>query len=118
MKVKVYLHAIARFNETTSIITGGLEDSLSVHQINKTSTNEPTRNTWYFSHVSEEFQRGLDLANRRYGHASSTIQDRKTKENIVAVVGGNVNDAETDTTELLVYEESIWKWKAGKNHVK
>ena len=115
MQEAVYLHAIARFNETTSIITGGLQ-SFFVHQMNKTSTNQPTSNTWFFSHVSNKFEAGPPLLKDRHGHASTTIQDRNTKEDIVVVVGGKVNGAYSATTELLFNGESAWE--EGKNHVK
>ena len=118
MPEAVYLHAIARVDETTSIITGGLQ-AFSVLQINETPNHQPTgssSNTWLFSHVSSKFQAGPSLLTDRHGHASSTIQDRVTKENIVAVVGGYANGGYSDTTELLFKGKSAWE--QGKNHVK
>ena len=95
-------HAIASVNETTSILTGGFTGSISAK-------------TWLFSHVSQQFQAGPNLITGRYGHASATIQDKVTMENIVAVIGGSNADY-LDTTELLINGES--SWQQGKNHVK
>ena len=107
MPEAVHLHAIASVDETTYILTGGSTKSGPSAKI--------TANTWLFSHVSNQFQAGPSLLTGRYGHASSTIQDRVTKENIVAVVGG-YNGGTLDTTELLFNGESTWQ--QGKNHVK
>ena len=102
MPEAVYFHAIASVDETTSILTGG-------------STNSGTSaNTWLFSHVSNQFQAGPSLLTARFGHASSTIRDRVTMENIVAVVGNRGYGG--DTTELLFNGESTWQ--QGKNHAK
>ena len=98
-----HFHAIASVNETTSILTGG------------STASGTSANTWLFSHVSNQFQAGPSLLTGRHNHASSTIQDRVTKENIVAVVGG-YNGGYLDTTELLFNGESTWQ--QGKNHVK
>ena len=103
MPEAIQLHAIASVDETTSILTGG------------STASGTSANTWLFSHVSNQFQAGPSLLTGRYGHASSTIQDRVTKENIVAVVGG-WNGGYLDTTELLFNGESTWQ--QGKNHVK
>ena len=43
-------------------------------------------------------------------HASGTVVDHETNENIVAVVGGSVDDS----TELLLDGE----WQEGKYHVR
>ena len=76
-------------NATTSILTGG------------------STTTWFFNHVSQQFQPGPPLNNGRYGHASGTVQDHVTKENIVVVVGG-VKDG-VDSTEILINGESEWQ---------
>ena len=104
MPEAVYRHAIASVNETTSILTGGQSTSSSY-----------SAKTWFFSHVSQQFQAGPNLITGRYAHASPTIQDKVTMENIVAVIGGN-NAGYLDTTELLINGESAWQ--QGKNHVK
>ena len=109
MPEAVWLHAIASVDETTSILTGG------------STASGTSANTWLFSHVSNQFQAGPSLLTDRHGHASSTIQDRVTKENIVAVFGGYANGGYSDTTELLFNAESATsesEWKQGKNHVK
>ena len=103
MPEAVYYHAIASVDETTSILTGG------------STASGISANTWLFSHVSNQFQAGPSLLTARFGHASSTIRDRVTMEDIVAVVGGS-NGFYLDTTELLFYGESTWQ--QGKNHVK
>jgi hypothetical protein len=105
MPEAVFKHAIAGVNETTSFITGG-----------STSANNFSPNTWFFNHVSQEFQAGPSLIAGRSSHASAKIQDKVTKENIVAVVGGNVGGYWQDSTELLINGES--EWQQGKNHVK
>ena len=104
MPEAVYLHAIASVDETTSILTGGLSTSSSY-----------SAKTWFYSHVSQQFQAGPNLITGREYHASATIQDKVTKENIVAVIGGYNGDY-LDTTELLINGESAWQ--QGKNHVK
>ena len=105
MPEAVYHHAIASVNETTSILTGGDTSGISAK-------------TWFFSHVSQQFQAGPILITGRRSHASATIQDKVTMENIVAVIGGYGDDDEgtLDTTELLINGES--EWQQGKNHVK
>ena len=97
-------HAIASVNETTSILTGGWSTSSSY-----------SAKTWFFSHVSQQFQAGPSLITARSQHASATIKDKVTMENIVAVTGGYNGDY-LDTTELLINGESAWQ--QGKNHVK
>ena len=106
MPESIYSHCVASVNETTSILTGG-----STQYISGTSAK-----TWFFSHVSQQFQAGPNLITDRYQHASATIQDKVTMENIVAVVGGRGNAGWFNTTELLINGES--EWKQGKNHVK
>ena len=81
-------------NATTSILTGG------------------STTTWFFNHVSQQFQPGPPLNNGRYGHASGTVQDHVTKENIVVVVGGvkaHGSGAPFDSTEILINGESEWQ---------
>ena len=97
--------AIASVNETTSILTGGLSTSSSY-----------SAKTWFFSHVSQQFQAGPNLITGRYGHASATIQDKVTMENIVAVIGGYGDGGYLDTTELLINGES--EWQQGKQSCK
>ena len=102
MPKRVYTHAIASVNETTSILTGGHSPGGGVME-----------KTWFFCHVSQQFQKGPSLITARRYHASGTIQDKVTMENIVAVIGGyNVNTLES--TELLINGDSAWQ--QGKNH--
>jgi hypothetical protein len=91
------VHAVARVNATTSILKGG-------------NTAFTTSNkTWFFNHVSQSFQAGPSLITGRWAHASATIQDKVTKEDIVAVVGGSSNSADLSSTELLINGESEWQ---------
>ena len=91
MPVAVHSHSIASLDEKTWILTGGW-----------TSTTLSTDETWFFDHVSQEFQQGPPLITGRYDHASATLQDQDTKENIVAVVGGYNNGVGyLDSTEFL-----------------
>ena len=101
MPVAVYLHSIASLDEKTWILTGGI-----------TRTTSSTDETWFFDPVSQEFQQGPPLITRRSYHASATLQDQDTKENIVAVVGGYNFKAggELDSTEFLRNGE----WSPGK----
>ena len=102
MPTAVYHHAIAGVNSTTSILTGG-----------NTYVSENSPLTWYFNHVSQEFQSGPSLITGRKRHASGTIQDQETKEDIVAVVGGyNYGDGYyfLGSTEFLINGE----WTPGK----
>ena len=112
MPEPVYRHAIARVNETTSIISGGTTSS-------KITIQRGSPKTWFFNHVSKQFQEGPHLITSRQSHASATIQDHQTMKNIVVVIGGwNYNnpityeDARLDSTELLFNGES--KWQQGK----
>ena len=109
MPEAVHLHAIASLNEETSILTGGSSPSSPM------SAPESAK-TWIFNHVSQQFQAGPNLTTARYYHASATIQDKVTMENIVAVIGGYGNAGYLDTTEILINGES--EWQQGKNHVK
>ena len=95
MPIALWRHAIASVNETTSILIS-------------------SRSTWFFSHVSQQFQAGPSLIEARNGHTSGTIKDKVTMENIVAVIGSYYKNT-TDTTELLINGES--EWQQGKNHV-
>ena len=79
---------LAWVNATTSILTGG------------------STKTWFFNHVSQQFQPGPLLNKGRYGHASGTVQDHVTKENIVVVAGGVKY---LDSTEILINGESEWQ---------
>ena len=92
MPVAVDGHSIASLDEKTWILTGG-----------DTSTTSSTDETWFFDPVSQEFQQGPPLITGRYRHASATLQDQDTKENIVAVVGGYnyIADGSLDSTEFL-----------------
>ena len=103
MPEAAYSQAIASVNETTSILTGGRLN----YGIWGTSNK-----TWFFNHVSQQFQAGPSLITGRRRHASGTIVDQETNENIVVVVGGYSNFL--DSTELLISGE----WKQGKNHAK
>ena len=49
----------------------------------------------------------------RVQHASGTVVDQETNENIVVVAGGYGTDY-LDSTELLISGE----WQQGKNHAK
>ena len=99
MPAVVWTHSIASLNATTSILTGG-----------STSTKAYSPVTWYFNHVSQEFQPGPSLITGRSYHASATLQDHDTKEDIVAVVGGIGNGGVLDSTEFLINGE----WTPGK----
>ena len=98
MPEAVYYHSIASLDEKTWILTGG-----------ETSTTSSTDETWFFDPVSQEFQQGPPLITERSNHASATLQDQDTKENIVAVVGG-YNYGVLDSTEFLRNGE----WSPGK----
>ena len=110
MPTAVFSHAIAAVNATTSIITGG--------QTNHGSSGVHSSLTWYFNHVTQQFQLGPSLNIGRSSHASGTIIDQETKEEIVAVFGGyngsGSNFGAIDSTELLLDGE----WQEGKNHAK
>ena len=91
-------HRFARVNATTSILSGG--------------GNEHSRKTWFFNHISQQFQPGPLLITGRFGHASATMKDHVTKENIVAVAGGVKipgPGSPFDSTELLINGESEWQ---------
>ena len=119
MPVKVFRHAVADVNETTSILTGGLTGGTGLASFRNLDR------TWFFNHVSQQFQTGPHLITGRYDHTSATIQDKVTMENIVAVFGGTkatfndaavcggtkptVNDAYLDSVELLINGESEWQ---------
>ena len=103
-------HAIARVNETTSIISGGIT---SIPMI---TYHRGSPKTWFFNHVSQQFQTGPLLITSRHSHASGTIQDHQTMENIVVVIGGwnydipnNYDDSSLDSTELLINGELEWQ---------
>ena len=99
MPVAVHRHSIASLDEKTWILTGGF-----------TSTSSSTDETWFFDPVSQEFQQGPPLTTERSWHASATLQDQDTKENIVAVVGGISHNGYLDSTEFLRNGE----WSPGK----
>ena len=100
MPTAVSHHEIAGVNATTSILTGG-----------QTYANLFSPLTWYFNHVIQQFQTGPSLITGRHYHASGTIQDQETKEDIVAVVGGSKSNGGTlKSTELLLNGE----WTQGK----
>jgi len=90
MPVAVLGHSIASLDEKTWIVTGG-----------DTSTTFYADGTWFFDPVSQEFQQGPPLITGRRWHASATLQDQDTKENIVAVVGGYNGVGYLDSTEFL-----------------
>ena len=100
MPVAVDYHSIASLDEKTWILTGGA-----------TSTTSSTDETWFFDPVSQKFQKGPPLITGRSDHASATLQDQDTKENIMAVVGGYRNGVgKLDSTEFLRNGE----WSPGK----
>ena len=109
MPEAVRFHAIAGMNETTSIITGGITSA--------NSANNPSPLTWFFNHVSQQFQAGPSLITGRWNHASATIQDHQTNEHIVVVFGGATNNGEEvpalDSTELLINGETEWQQGTG-----
>ena len=97
-------HAIATVNASTLIISGGRTTVWPY-------TYDYSRLTWYFNHVTQEFQEGPSLMEGRRMHASGTIVDHETNENIVVVAGG-YGGISLDSTELLINGE----WQQGKNH--
>ena len=114
MPEAVRFHSIASVDATTSIIIGG-----------QNGGNSYSPKTWFFYHASQptqQFQPGPLLITGRSNHASATIQDHITMENIVAVVGGrsaiipqySPYPQLLDSTELLIDGE----WQQGKNNVK
>ena len=107
MPEALHSHAVASVNETTTILTGGQPSVVS------------SAKSWFFSHVSQQFQAGPNLITGRRGHASATIQDKVTMENIVAVIGGfkgTIPTAYLDSVELLINGES--EWQQGKQSCK
>ena len=117
MPEAVFRHAVAVVNETTSILTGGLTDGLC--QIDCLDSFRHLDKTWFFNHVSQQFQTGPNLITGRYDHTSATIQDKVTMENIVAVIGGfkgTIPTAYLDSVELLINGES--EWQQGKKSCK
>ena len=117
MPEAVQFQAIAGVNATTSILTGG--DT-------KVPLAVSSAKTWFFNHVSQQFQAGPSLITGRNRHAAATIQDHVTMEVIVAVVGGTskiggILSWEIDSTELLFNGDNLngeSEWQQGKNHVK
>ena len=106
MPIALAFHAIATVNASTIIISGGTS---------KSSDNPVYYNhlTWYFNHVTQKFQEGPSLMDSRSGHASGTVVDQETSENIVVVTGGATGGISyLDSTELLLDGE----WQQGKNH--
>ena len=95
MPVAVASHSIASLDATKWILTGG-----STWNVESKSTTSSKDETWFFDPVSQEFQQGPPLITGRSLHASATLQDQDTKENIVAVVGGT-NGGKLDSTEFL-----------------
>jgi hypothetical protein len=90
-------HNIAVVNSSTLIISGGMANGIAYL-------------TWYFNHITQKFQEGPSLMANRYHHASGTVVDHETNENIVVVAGGYGSDT-LDSTELLLDGE----WQQGKN---
>ena len=103
MPSAVYYHANAAVNASTFIISGG-----------STNTNDQSPLTWYYNHVTQKFQPGPSLMEGREEHASGTVVDQETNENIVVVAGGYNNGDVLDSTELLIDGE----WQQGTNHAK
>ena len=106
MPEEVFRHAVAVVNKTTSILTGGLTGGTSLASFRNLDR------TWFFNHVSQQFQTGPHLITGRYDHTSATIQDKVTMENIVAVFGGfkgTTSDAYLDSVEFLINGESEWQ---------
>ena len=97
-------HAIATVNTSTLIISGGETEIYFI--------DSPL--TWYFNHVTHKFQEGPSLMESRSRHASGTVVDHETNENIVVVAGGENDYNYLDSTELLINGE----WQQGKNHGK
>ena len=107
MPTAVSSHAIAAVNATTSIITGG--------QTSHGLSGRYSSLTWYFNHVTQQFSFFNHLNIGRHSHASGTIIDQETKEEIVSVFGGHNGGYYTlDSTELLMDGE----WQEGRNHAK
>ena len=69
-------HSISLVNSSTSIIIGG-----------RTNDNSYSSLTWYYNHFTQEFQSGPSLIEGRRYHASGTVLDQETQENIVVVAG-------------------------------
>ena len=100
LPVPIYYHAIASVNSTTSILSGGC----TIHQMDCSSPL-----TFFYNHVTKEFMSGPPLNRGRNYHASGTIIDKVTKEKIVVVTGGQINNYYDDTTEILVDQH----WQEG-----
>ena len=107
MPTGLVYHAIATVNTSTLIISGGTNEVYS----------DDSPLTWYFNHVTQKFQEGPSLMESRSRHASGTVVDHVTNENIVVVAGGE-RDFDygpfdyLDSTELLINGE----WQQGENH--
>ena len=70
-------HAIAALNSSVSIISGG-----------SSSNFYGSPETWYYNHITQDFQSGPSLIQGRLNHASGLIVDHETNENIVVIAGG------------------------------
>ena len=111
MPTALKYHAIATVNSSTFIITGGVTNGM---RLTRRSNFLPLSEvTWYYNHVIQKFQEGPSLMDSRSGHASGTVVDQETSENIVVVTGGATGGISyLDSTELLLDGE----WQQGKNH--
>ena len=64
MPTELSYHAITKVNQSSSIISGGYENS------------GRTDKTWFYNHETKEFSAGPALLQARADHASATVLDR------------------------------------------
>ena len=97
LPIGVSKHAMTKFNDTVSLLSGGWTDADSY-----------SSKTWFYNHDTEAFTSGPDLKKGRQLHGCAMNVDRVTKAKIAVVTGG-WNGNYVDSTEMLINGQ----WKSG-----
>ena len=66
MPIELHGHAITKFNQVSSIISGGGTGTFG----------DPNKKTWFYNHETYQFSEGPPLLQLRKFHASATLVDK------------------------------------------
>ena len=96
----LYCHAMAKINESYSIVVGGISSGISDE-------------TYFYDHEAKEWLDGPNLIQKRAWHGVGIAIDEERNESLIIVTGGHDFMNYIGSTEVLINNE----WTFGKNSI-